>query len=87
MKPKHTPGPWYTRSDADDLAICKVLDPNRTWELERFEANARLIAAAPEMLEMLKTIREHVYSDDSLFAADMDTLINRIEGGGDDGQR
>lgn len=63
---KHTPGPWYTclnangdmrqyiRSDADDLAICKLIDPNRAWEIGRLEANARLISQAPDLLAGLK---------------------------------
>ncbi len=68
---KHTPGPWQFRFtkdyvlssqgrnpiyavnglEGDSVAVCKaVLAPN--------EANARLIAAAPELLKALLTIQE-----------------------------
>jgi hypothetical protein len=65
---KHTPGNWFTcfnaqgdmrqyiRSDESDLAICKVLDPIEVWNPGRMEANAALIAAAPEMLDALESI-------------------------------
>lgn len=64
--PKHTPGPWYTclnacgtdnqfiRSDAHGAAVARVIDvdlPTGT-----LEANAQLIAAAPEMLAVLKQV-------------------------------
>ena len=66
METKHTPGPWYAvdgnkhrdfnqiairasglrRKTGGDVSVCHV---------ERFnEANARLIAAAPELLQALK---------------------------------
>ena len=58
--PKHTPGPWrsYGRFVATstpdvktdrEIAACETSDG-------RAEANARLIAAAPKMLEALKAI-------------------------------
>lgn len=53
MNTKHTPGPWHVAANASaivrdsaDRDIAKTLDDNR-------EANARLIAAAPDMLEAL----------------------------------
>jgi hypothetical protein len=63
-EPKHTPGPWvskptaslgpqyavYTESDGHDIAI--VYDHGNT------EANARLIAAAPELYSALKQLVE-----------------------------
>ena len=66
---KHTPGPWSTVRGAGDsetpayvqdrngmlLAYCDVLsDPNLPESVG--EANARLIAAAPEMLEALEMV-------------------------------
>ena len=56
---KHTPGPWeafashaglYVIDSAEQGAICKI-----EWCLED-EANARLIAAAPELLQAIKDL-------------------------------
>ena len=54
MKPKHTPGPWYATQDHvqsavlnEDNYICRVEGQNE----QEIEANAALIAAAPELLE------------------------------------
>ena len=63
MNGKHTPGPWvsigasvYIEEGADhySIAICTCNDARRNQEDQ--EANARLIAAAPEMLEALQSI-------------------------------
>lgn len=66
----HTPGPWqaecasangravewFVRRDGDDVSIaCDICDP--TTEAHTIsEENARLIAAAPELLEALKLL-------------------------------
>lgn len=64
---KHTPGPWYHRSPtgfvgtvADSIMVASVYgdDPNCR-EDGRQIANARLIAAAPEMLEALQAFEAH----------------------------
>jgi hypothetical protein len=55
---KHTPGPWHTageqgvqiRSAKDQIAKVWTMRGNE------WKANARLIAAAPELLEALKEI-------------------------------
>lgn len=49
---QHTPGPWHITDDyitgPDDLVIVDFeFNGNSTWN----EANARLVAAAPELLE------------------------------------
>ena len=59
----YTPGPWYvfeddthvrSRHDGEFIADCgPVLRP-----LEEREANARLVAVAPEMLRLLETWRK-----------------------------
>ncbi|MFG1417212.1 hypothetical protein V5F38_05285 [Xanthobacter sp. V0B-10] len=70
MTSKHTQGPWYAvggmvEIDNDYIQdICSVdpatffqdsiLRKKRSWE--EIEANARLIAAAPEMLALLRAI-------------------------------
>lgn len=57
---KHTPGPWgqhsifYHINGADNEGICEVRTTYRT--KPEAEANARLIAASPELLESLKEI-------------------------------
>lgn len=64
---KHTPGPWKDkRLYPDTLYLCHVMiepsvaglwaPPGNTVA----EANAALIAAAPDLLEMLKELRESV---------------------------
>lgn len=70
---KHTPGPWWvTDSGVRDAGgyICHTNKAQRyEGQDERYEretaeraANARLIAAAPELLEALSQIRELAYS-------------------------
>lgn len=61
---KHTPGPWVlsydqgsTRdivSEKEQLTICMV---RRSWvSPDAYQANAQLIAAAPELLEAAKLV-------------------------------
>lgn len=58
---KHTPGPWVVREDARDWAI---IGPEPSWVTgvdrrnHNAEANARLIAAAPELLAALEKVRD-----------------------------
>ena len=73
MKTKHTPGPWNLHQGKNDFAveaggtICQGDDTMRDWE-----ANAHLIAAAPELLEALNGLLmvltvsgKHSYRPDS----------------------
>lgn len=63
----HTPGPWVVRttedgriaiySKADSLWITEMLRP---MPILNSEANAHLIAAAPEMLEALKELKNQI---------------------------
>ena len=56
---KHTPGPWrymagtHSHYDSEGKAIARVYGP-RGIDCSRRDANARLIAAAPDLLEALK---------------------------------
>lgn len=59
----YTPGPWevfkshtgtYVLDSAEQAAVCKL-----EWCMEA-EANARLIAAAPELLDALKRLLSNV---------------------------
>jgi hypothetical protein len=69
---QHTPGPWTVFEQAPysvwkgdaQIAACRVLDQDGNvagymlsgWESEQAQANARLIAAAPEMLAALEMV-------------------------------
>ena len=71
---KHTPGPWsfYTEPQpngcpivgAKGLMIAQLAHSiNYNDQAETAIANARLIAAAPELLEALKTAHAHIADD------------------------
>jgi hypothetical protein len=55
---KHTPGPWAYRKAFDTSQTFYIEGPDGSWlcksTISATEANARLIAAAPELLEALK---------------------------------
>lgn len=92
----HTPGPWrfwdredhpFNRiitNDAGDAGIAAPIARIRGQELAKDEqaANARLIAAAPELLAELKKRRDclakFVLEDDEI--AELDALIKKAEG-------
>ena len=75
METKHTPGPWKATKlvnnfiniehsqrnvkGAITLALCRV-QARQTWKNEA-EANARLIAAAPDLLEALQEAK-HMFA-------------------------
>lgn len=61
----HTPGPWrfdaeYGRVEADGRRVCDMPSAGLSLYPEEYEANARLIAAAPEMLEALREAEDLV---------------------------
>ena len=64
----HTPGPWGcdgTEVHAEHLVICNAYrsrtDDEGNWmSSEEVEANARLIAAAPELLDQLRMAAEFI---------------------------
>jgi hypothetical protein len=83
MGAQHTPGPWEIRDsevlggpfgyciDTDSFVVAEVYDD--ATELPAL-ANARLIAAAPEMLEAL-----YQYVSDLRFPPQGDSIQRRIE--------
>jgi hypothetical protein len=68
MKTQFTPGPWKVDSvlaqvviPGKDIPICKLLWPTMHRTDGETKANARLIAKAPDMYELLDEIREKLY--------------------------
>jgi len=61
MSTTHTPGPWEVMADsqstfrihANDAGVAKTLRPSYGFDVVTSEANARLIAAAPDLLKAL----------------------------------
>ena len=96
---KHTPGPWKSVMkvhvvDVNDTRIADVIDrfdgKDNNFKSSA-EANARLIAAAPELLEVLIDAREDLAKRTGEFGADwdgtsmlirMDTAIAKAAGRG-----
>lgn len=87
MSGKHTPGPWevgshfvgplHVMTTKDRHIVAQVGNPTHAHTFTQVEANAHLIAAAPEMLEVLHGVRAfcpvHVQED-------IDALIAKAEG-------
>jgi hypothetical protein len=67
--PAHTAGPWFYKlyggyiiEGADGPSVC-TMSSNTLRTSEEQEANARLIAAAPKMLEALLCVSAHFDGD------------------------
>ena len=81
MKTQHTPGPWHVEQPFGEPGtyvavtfpgfspglVCRLIDQARTPE---GIANARLIAAAPDLLAALEETRDFLMGGDSLESAD-----------------
>ena len=85
MKSKHTPGPWkaYDEFIYDDNS--KTIAEVRTYQSGEmpWQANARLMAAAPELLELVNELFWYCDGGDSGFHKTYDEamkLIEKIEG-------
>lgn len=72
MTTQHTPGPWVAVARTN--AHIEIEAPNQlgylaqkvaSCSLTNHEANARLIAAAPDLLEALKSVQAAIYMDDA----------------------
>ena len=64
---KHTPGPW--RTDARNGFPLDIEDPGeymiaKATPCAKAEANARLISAAPDLLDALKELLDREWQDD-----------------------
>ena len=84
---QHTPGPWINNHqgaiEARDMVICRVMDGYTTPTIKEAIANARLIAAAPELLEALKAlsgleVKGHALIDRLQFSETGRTLAKKI---------
>jgi len=86
---KHTPGPWsvgkytITVDGPDGKILATITASTKDKEL----ANARLIAAAPEMLDLLYAALPHVEDGEEFnkpqcrnLSKNIKELINKIEG-------
>jgi len=69
MKAKFTPGPWnamntlngfWIQGPSTDVTEVRSIATLATWDtIERQEANCRLLAAAPELLQTLEDLFTH----------------------------
>ena len=78
MEAKHTPGPWSYR---DDSGYCAQIDGSNgavicCFDQDPHDADARLITAAPELLEALKDAINRIKSSLKLLNCD-DEFIDR----------
>ena len=82
---KHTPGPWKIKEGQFYCAIrtdSGVIANMRYVGQVTNKANARLIAAAPELLSLLKRYRDEtpIGHQPHMIAHEADVLIDKIEG-------
>lgn len=82
---KHTPGPWRVaeafriRGGKGGYVVADYLPTHDQWGDDVLAANARLIAAAPEMLELLQRLAgfAQAYASDSALMAGGRLIIDR----------
>ena len=81
---KHTPGPWYESNTGNHQGLIIAEDTGENIAVSYDKINARLISAAPEMLEALKKIELIAidllkYSEvDQEIARDLNAIIDPI---------
>jgi hypothetical protein len=69
---KHNPGPWRVDGEAHDMAGSAIIRDaggfpvasTRSWIKEQYEANARLVASSPRLLQALKDVVNMFQYDD-----------------------
>ncbi len=86
-KVTHTPGPWYASPAGDNWWITKASGLEQTvaciagtkWSGEPREANAQLIAAAPELLAALESMRPKLAAH-GMRTDEIDVAIRKAKG-------
>lgn len=79
----HTPGPWLACHDGDDsdkIEVCVEVPDGLTWICADVAtvADAQLIAAAPEMLDVLLTLKDHCERTPDLNGTILHTIIKTV---------
>ena len=83
---EHTKGPWEVEGEGQDVVGILAVNDNHYvaklsgWEHSRQDANARLIAASPDLLEACKRIRDNALADDPNDWELLDVAIAKAEG-------
>ena len=82
---KHTPGPWRQAGEdifgANDWWVAVATRDCTSKGSDEPEANARLIAAAPELLEALQSLVRHCESGLDFELDDAKAAIQKATGG------
>ena len=79
----HTPGPWEVAEKRDGLQIIRNYEAwpvGTVLNCPKLEANAALIAAAPEMLEALKEVIQEMGAEDCPWYDKAKSAIDKAEG-------
>lgn len=87
METNHTPGPWAANSDGSAIKAGKITvadcipdHPGDRAPREQFLPNARLVAAAPELLEVLNGfVLNWRHMNDDHFTGPRDKLLALAE--------
>lgn len=80
---KHTPAPWVCYPSGTNDALYSVLDQHANWlttDDDVHEANARLIAAAPDLLEALEEQVDECFDDRCEMCARHQRVIAKAKG-------
>ncbi len=85
-KEKHTPGPWHTYLSHKDINRHIACKDGNSIAKEVHHANARLIAAAPELLEQCKHLEKVIRCrlpemDADIELAKLREVLAKVEGG------
>ncbi len=80
---KHTPGPWAVEGliESNGVGAYRIVESNNTYaiadvyEIEGREPNARLIAAAPELLEALRMLINYKNAHGKLTQKGLESMI------------